>query len=154
MKLVGKISIPIVLLVIVILMLYLLSLPWNPYNSQKKTSAFLHAIQTQSFEEAEELFNGMSDKNSWISEMKKLHKEEDFRLVSFARVKAEYDDGSFSTGHANLNFEVEGKPLNVEAILTFDYGGRPKQVCAIHPPGSKLIPELLKWNELVCGGSF
>lgn len=155
MKFVLKIGASLILLWLVFFLVYRVALMWNPLAIQKKTSAFLDALQAQKYEVAEKLFDGNTDNKSWVHEMLRLH-EEGFKLTSYDNVKADYDDGSFSTGHADLTFEVDGKPLKVRAILTFSSGAKPKQVCAIHPPEIKResIPELETWNQLVCGASF
>ncbi|MDQ6420573.1 hypothetical protein RB620_14175 [Paenibacillus sp. LHD-117] len=129
---------------------------WNPPAIKKKTEAFLECIQSQKFDEAVTLFGGSIGYDNWVSDMRKLHDGQGFQLAAYQNVRAEYDDGSFSTGHADLIFEIDGKSITTQAILTFGPGGMPKQVCAITPPGIKqgAIPELEEWNKLVCGGSF
>lgn len=156
MKFGLKIGVPLISLLLILFLVYVVTLPWNPFPSQKKTNAFLNAVQTQKYEEASNLFGGMIDKKTWVDEMLKLYNNEGFKLLSYDNVKAEFDDGSFSTGHADLTFELDGKSLRVRAILTFSSMGKAKQVCAIHPPETKpgSIPELVMWNKLVCGGSF
>jgi hypothetical protein len=156
MKFVLKISASLILLWLVFFLVYSVTLMWNPFAIQKKTTAFLGAIQAQKYEKATNLYSGTIDKKTWVHEMLKLYEEEGFRLLSYDNVKADYDDGAFNTGHADLTFQVDGKALKVRAILTFGSGAKPNQVCAIHPPEVKpgSIPELVLWNQLVCGGSF
>lgn len=155
MKFVLKIVASLILLWLVFLLVYRVTLMWNPLAIHKKTSEFLDAVQAQKYEVAEKLFDGNTDNNTWVHEMQRLHRE-GLRLTSYDNVKADYDDGSYSTGHADLTFEADGKPLKVRAILTFSSGAKPKQVCAIHNSEIKRgsIPELETWNQLVCGGSF
>ncbi|MOA03461.1 hypothetical protein D3C78_1229700 [compost metagenome] len=156
MKTALKIGGTIVVLWLVVFLVYQATLIWNPAAIEKKTEAFLNAVQAQSFEEAAALFDGAEGEESLAFEIQKLHEEQGVRLLSYRNVKAEYDDGSFNTGHVDLTFEVDGNPLDVKAILTFGVGARPKQVCVIQPSElkGKSIPQLESWNELVCGGSF
>jgi len=100
--------------------------------------------------------SGAEDKRAWIREMEQLHKHEQFRLVSYDKVKPYYNDGGYHTGHAELSFELDEGQLAVNAVLTFGKDDRLRQVCAIHPSGvpSGSIPELVSWNRLTCGGSF
>lgn len=136
--------------------MYMVTLPWNPFALQMKTAAFLNAIQTQKYEIASSLFGGdIMDEQAWVDEMLKLYNNESFKLLSYDNVKADFDDGSFNTGHADLTFVLDGRPLKVRAIVTFSLNGKPKQICAIHPSETKpnSIPELAMWNRLVCGGA-
>jgi hypothetical protein len=156
MKPLMKIGSFLVLLYIGFFLIYRVTLMWNQISIQNKTARFLDAVQTQNFEEATNLYSGTTDKKIWVNEMRKLYEEDGFRLLSYDDVKAVYDDGSISTGHANLTFEVDGKPLKIRAILTFGTEAKPGEVCAIHPSGVKResIPELITWNQMTCGGSF
>ncbi|MDQ0913846.1 hypothetical protein [Paenibacillus sp. V4I5] len=156
MKFVLKIGIPFMLLLFMFFLVYQATLAWNPLAIQKKTVAFLNAIKTQEYREAERLFDGSIDKNTWVDEIQKLHEKEGFKLLAYENVKADYDDGTFGTGHSDLTIEVDGKPLKVMAILTFSSRGKPKQICAVHPSGTKpgSISEIVVWNQLVCGASF
>lgn len=85
--------------------MYVFTLPWNPFVLQMKTAAFLNSIQTQKYEKASNLFGGeIMDEKAWVDEMLKLYNYESFKLLSFANVKADFDDGSFNRGHADLTF--------------------------------------------------
>lgn len=153
MRLSLNIVVTLILSVLALFIVYQLTLMWNPFAIQHKTNSFLNAVQEQKFEEAARQFDGTNDREIFAQEMTKLYEQESIRLLSSHNVKAEYDDGSFSTGHADLIFEVDGRQLKVQAILTFSSGARPKQVCAITPPDLKegSIPQLDSWNRLVCG---
>jgi hypothetical protein len=85
--------------------------------------------------------------------MRKLHEEEGLQLLSYDNIKAEYDDGCVCTGRADLTFEVNGKPLNVSAILSVGPRNKPSQICAITPSGIEggSIPVLSEWNLIACG---
>ncbi|NHN33383.1 hypothetical protein [Paenibacillus agricola] len=155
MKLVLKIGVSLMLLFLVFSMVYRVTLMGNPFAIQNKTSAFLKAVQVKQYEEAAQLFGSTADKKTLAQGLLKLH-EEGFRLLSYDKVNADYDDDSFSTGHAELTFEVDGNPMKVRAILTFSPEAKPKQVCPISPSEIKRgsIPQLEAWNQLFCGGSF
>lgn len=156
MKLALKIGVPIILLLIVLLLVYRATLMWNPFVMQNKTKSFLIAMQEQQFDEAARLFDGNSDKESLLQEMLELHEQKGMKRLTYSNVKAEYDDGSFGTGHANLTFESGRESLKVRAILTFSTEAKPKQICAITPPEAKdqAVSYLESWNNVFCGGSF
>jgi hypothetical protein len=127
---------------------YRATVMWNQWDTEKKTAAFFEAVQARDDEEAIRRHVEPSDR------MLAMLKENRFKLLSYDHVSAEFDDGCVCTGHVDLTFEVEQKPLEVEAVVTFT-DGKPRQVCAIgHPsgvtPGS--VPELVAWNEVFCGG--
>ncbi|MFE5321958.1 hypothetical protein ACFQ88_25125 [Paenibacillus sp. NPDC056579] len=117
-------------------------------SARQKTEAFFKAIQAQKYDEAEKLFAGAVDVSQKIS------LEESFKLLSYDNVRADFDDGCVCTGNAALTFEVDEKPLEVHAIVTFSSEGMPQQVCAVHPPGAErgFIAELRAWNRMFCGG--
>lgn len=129
---------------------------WNPSAIRKNNEAFLESVKEQQFEQAAKLFDGSIENDNWLSDVQRLHEDGHFKLLSYGNVKAEFDDGSFSTGHADLTFEINGQTISTSAILTFGHGGMPKQVCAITPPAFKQgeLPELDEWNQIMCGGSF
>jgi hypothetical protein len=138
-------------------LLYQVTLPWNPTAIQKHTVSFLRAVQEQNYERAAELF-GWEDRKtegSKASSWERLAEEEEVRLLSFGNIRAEYDDGCYCSGHAELVFEVNEKPMQVNAVITFGVGSKPKQICAITPPGMQggSIPQLAAWNLLACGNS-
>jgi len=149
-KLALKLGISIALIVV----LYQVTLYWNPIAIQNKTAAFLEKVKEQKYEDAYALYGGATNRDNWTDGMRKLHNEEGFRLIAYDNVKAIYDDGTYGTGHVHLTFEIDGKPLKVDAVLTFGSGAKPQQICAIRPPGTQpgSIPELTAWNQLVCGG--
>lgn len=105
MKLALKIGVPIFLLLIVLLLVYRATLMWNPFVMQNKTKSFLKAMQEQQFDEAASLFDGNNNKETLLQEMLALHEQKEMKLLTYRNVKAEYDDGSFGTGQANLTFE-------------------------------------------------
>ena len=117
MKLSLKIVVTLILSVLALFIVYQLTLIWNPFAIQHKTNLFLNAVQEQKFEKAARLFDGTNDRETFAQEMAKLYEEESIRLLSSNHVKAEYDDGSFGIGHADLTFEVDGRQLRVQAIL-------------------------------------
>ncbi|MBW7454556.1 hypothetical protein ACFOLF_29515 [Paenibacillus sepulcri] len=88
-----------------------------------------------------------------IEKMRKLHEEQDFRLLSYNRIQADYEDGCVCTGQVQTTFEVDGNPLHTTAILAFDSDYELKQLCAVTPPGVKRgsIPELSGLNLIACG---
>jgi len=152
MKTMLKLGGVLVLLLVVYMAIRLV----GPSALERNTSAFLSAVQAEEFEKAAKLYGGISDPANagrWAGEMRKLHEEQGFRLLSFDGVKAEYDDGCFCTGHARLTFEVAGEPLEVEAILTFGES-KPRQVCAFSHPEKGTLPELEAWDRLACHSSF
>ncbi|MFC6233407.1 hypothetical protein ACFQI7_37430 [Paenibacillus allorhizosphaerae] len=118
-------------------LLYKVTLFWNPIGIQKQTVSFLKAVQEQNYNRAAELFGweGQKTAGSKESAWKKLDEEEGVRLLSFSNVSAEYDDGCYCTGHADLVFEVNESPMQVRAVITYGLGARPKQICAITPSG-------------------
>lgn len=124
---------------------------------QKHTVSFLRAVQEQNYERAAELFGweGRKTEGSKASSWLRLFEEKGVRLLSFSNVRAEYDDGCYCKGHADLIFEVNEKPLEVTAVITFGVGAKPKQICAITPSGIQAgsIPQLAAWNSLACGNS-
>ncbi|UJF33823.1 hypothetical protein [Paenibacillus hexagrammi] len=120
---------------------------------------FLSAVQEQNYEKAAAMlgWEGEKTEGNQVSAWARLAGEVGVRLISFNNVHAEFDDGCYCTGHANLVFEIDGEPLEVRAILTFGKWGKPKQICAITPSDmrSRSIPQLAAWNLLACGnGSF
>ncbi|MBE1444840.1 hypothetical protein [Paenibacillus sp. OAS669] len=147
------------LLLCIMFLLYKVTLFWNPIAIQKQTVSFLKAVQEQNYDRAAELFGweGQKTAGSKESAWKQLAEEEGVRLLSFSNVRAEYDDGCYCTGHADLVFEVNGSPMQVRAVITFGAGARPKQICAITPSGMQggSIAQIAAWNSLACGnGSF
>ncbi|CAG7652795.1 hypothetical protein ACFQI7_13265 [Paenibacillus allorhizosphaerae] len=58
------------------------------------------------------------DEKAWIDEMLKLYSDESFKLLSYDNVKADFDDGSFNYGHADLTCVLDGSPLKVRTIVT------------------------------------
>jgi hypothetical protein len=129
---------------------------WNPPLLKNNTEAFLEQIRKQDFNEAMNRFEDSTANNSWPNDMRELFEKQDFKLLTFDGIRAEFDDGSYSTGHAELTFEIDSRPIRTEVILTFGNRGKPKQLCAITPPGVQQseLPELEEWNRLMCGGSF
>ncbi|MFX3635584.1 MAG: hypothetical protein ACE3L7_00715, partial [Candidatus Pristimantibacillus sp.] len=130
MKLALKLGASFLILLFVIILIYRGTLMWNPFAIQNKTEAFLEAVQERKYDRAAKLFGGPNDKKILAEQMLKLHEENGLRLLSYHNVKAEYDDLGFGTGHAELTFEINGKPIEVTAILTFSTEAKPKQVCA------------------------
>jgi hypothetical protein len=139
----------------VMLLVYKVTLFWNPIGIRKQTVSFLRAVQEQDYNKAAELFGWEGNKavgneaNAW----KRLFEEEGVRLLSFSNVRAAYDDGCYCTGHADLVFEVDENPMMASAVITYGVGARPKQICAITPSELKngSIPQLVAWNALACG---
>lgn len=151
-----KLALKLGISIAIIVVLYQFTIYWNPVAIQNKTAAFLDKVKEQKYEDAYALYGGVANPDNWTDGMRKLHNEEGFRLLAYDNVKAIYDDGTFGRGHADLTFEIDGKPLKVDAVLTFGSGAKPRQVCAVRPPGIQpgSIPELAAWNQLVCGSSF
>lgn len=108
MKRIVKIVASLLVLSIAFILIYRLTLALNPIAIQKNTTAFLDEIQTENFDAALTRFVGGTVTNSWAQDMISLH-EDGFKLISYDHVKADYDDGGFGTGHANLTFEVNGE---------------------------------------------
>lgn len=157
MKLLIKSVGYLMLLWCVMFLLYKVTLFWNPIGIQNQTAAFLRAVQERNYERAAELFGweGQKTAGSKASAWRRLAEEEGVRLLSFSNIRAEYDDGCYCTGHADLIFEVNGNPMQVRAVLTFGNGARPKQICAITPSGMQggSIHKLAAWNSQACGNS-
>lgn len=139
-----------------VFIIYRVTLMWNGGAAEHKTEAFLDAVQQRGYERAAKLYGGTIEAEVWTADMRKLHEEKGFKLLSYDNVKAEFDDGCYCSGHADLTIEVDGRPLEVVAILTFANGAKPGQICVITPSGQKAgsIPEIEGWNRLACGGSF
>jgi hypothetical protein len=141
----------------VMYLVYKSTLFWNPLGIQKQTVSFLRAVQEQNYERAAELFGweGRKTEGSKASSWERLAEVEGVRLLSFSNVRAEYDDGCYCTGHAELTFPVNEKPMQVSAVIAFGVGAKPKQICAITPSGIQggSIPQLAAWNSLACGNS-
>jgi len=128
---------------------------WNKMSGQKIISSFLSSVQVQQYAQAAEFLDGGAGADI-AGMMQKLNREDRFRLLSYDHVSAEYDDGCVCTGHAELTFENDGKPLPaVRAVITFAPGNKLSQVCAITPSGVERgsIPGLTEWNRMFCGGS-
>ncbi|MHA6483532.1 hypothetical protein ACX1C1_16725 [Paenibacillus sp. strain BS8-2] len=127
---------------------------WNPSLIQKNNEALLDRIREQQFDEAAKLFAGDTMDEDWPTEMKKLQDEAALKLVGYDNVKAEYDDGSYNTGHADLIFDINGQQVSTQAILTFREWGKPGQVCAITPPDATpaIKSAIQQWNDRLCGG--
>lgn len=121
----------------------------NQKSVEKHVGAFLKAVQEQHVQEAVEQYGGVIDMESM-----RVLLQEGSRLLSYSRVKAEFDDGCVCGGHVDLTFEVNGKPLHVSAIFTLGPGNKPSQICALTPSGTERgsIPALSGWNRNICGG--
>lgn len=145
------------LLLCIMFLLYKVTLFWNPIGIQKQTVSFLKAVQEQNYDRAADLFGWEGQQTNGSKEIawKKLAEEEGVRLLSFSNVRAEYDDGCYCTGHADLVFEVNESPMQVRAVITYGVGARPKQICAITPSGMQggSISQIEAWNSLACGNS-
>ncbi|MDF2962663.1 MAG: hypothetical protein K0S39_4398 [Paenibacillus sp.] len=153
MKLIWKTGVFLFLLWLIAFLVYQGRVVLNQIEVVKNTAAFLKTVQSQNFDKSAELYGGSIN----LEKMRKLHVEEGFRLLSYDRIIAEYDDGCVCSGHADLTFEVDGKPLSVSAIVTVSQGNKPGQICAITPLGTEKgsIPVLSEWNLIACGnGSF
>lgn len=127
---------------------------WNKMSGQKIISSFLSSVQAQQYEQAAEFWDGKAG-SDFAGIMQKLNEEDRFRLLYYDHVSAEYGDGCVCTGHAELTFENNGKPLPVRAIVTFSPGNKLSQVCALTPSGVERgsISGLTEWNRMFCGGS-
>jgi hypothetical protein len=138
------------LLYFAVLLVYYGRVLLNQKSVEKKVGAFLKAVQERHVQEAVERYGGAIDMES----MRVLLEAEGSRLLSYGRVKAEFDDGCVCGGHVDLTFEVNGKPLNVSAIFTLGPGNKPRQICALTPSGTERgsIPALSGWNRTICGG--
>lgn len=126
----------------------------HAYALQRHTAAFLDQAKAGRFEAARLLLDADATDGSWTQAMAELN-EAGLRLASYRHVKAEFDDGGYNTGHVDLVWELRGKPLETKALVAFRPGGKPGQVCVIPPLDTERgsIPELERWNMLVCGAS-
>ncbi|MFC4812469.1 hypothetical protein [Paenibacillus sp. GCM10023250] len=128
---------------------------WDGYSAERRTKAFLHQVQSQRDQAAARSIDASEHEPEWERRMAEIRRM-GLRLAAYRQVSAEYDDGGYNTGHARLTWELDGRTLDTEAILTFGRGGKPRQVCAVTPagraPGS--IPALAAWNRLMCGADF
>ncbi|MBO7745708.1 hypothetical protein I8J29_15965 [Paenibacillus sp. MWE-103] len=138
-----------------LLAVYGAAVRWDGHAAERRTAAFLKHVQGQRYQAAARAADASErapERERGLAEVRRMG----LRLAAYRQVSAEYDDGGYNTGHARLTWELNGRTLETEAILTFGPGGKPRQVCAVTPagraPGS--IPALAAWNRVMCGSSF
>jgi hypothetical protein len=150
LKILQKVVVSVLLLWVIFLLTYYGNVLLNQNEVEKNTASFLKAVQARNISVAPDFFGSSLD----IENVRKSLREDGFRLLSNDYVKADYDDGCVCTGHVDLTFEVDGKPLKVSAIFTVGPGNKPYQICVLTPSGieSGSISELSKWNLHACGG--
>lgn len=149
MKMIGRIDVFILLALLlawaVLFLSYYGNVLWEQFKGERNVSHFLQAVQQQHYDEAVSRFGEPLNKES-------LKQLQPFRLVKYGRIKAEFDDGSVYSGHAELTFQADGLPITVPAIFALREGNKPGQICALTTKEQRAaIPQLAQWNIVVCG---
>jgi hypothetical protein len=149
LKIVWRIGASLLLLWLIFLLVYQGRIIIQQTKVENNTAAFLKAVQSKDFRKAAELYGSSLN----LEKMRILHEEDGFRLLGYDNIRAEYDDGCVCTGHADLTFEVNSKPIKVSAIVSVGSRNKPGQICAIYTLGTEhgSIPALSKWNLIKCG---
>ncbi len=149
MKIIGRLGGFIVLFIllawIVLLLGYYGKVELQKWKAERNTARFFKAVQYQRYDEAVRLFGEPLDQAS-------LYELQPFRLVKYAGIKADFDDGCVCGGHAELTFQADGPPITAPAVFVLREGYKPGQVCALTSREERTVmPQLGSFNLVVCG---